>query len=640
MPEQLFLVSIGPVQEFIAAARRSRDLWFGSWVLSELAKAAARTIAGAPWEGSLIFPAFDQVALQDEGRSAPNRILAEIDAGVSPADLGEAVLVALRARMGDLEGPALRGEWPKDRPFLEQLARAQIQDLLDGLVFWATTPLEPDYPAARRRLEDLMAGRKMTRAFGRSPVALVSDPNSLDGLLRLPKSTLDGTRESVIDERQFAQRRDDRDTRKAKATLLYNRYGARPAERMSGVDLLKRRGSPGAAAADIPSTSHFAALPLLQRSAGPGSAQTFARQLAKLTSYGARPEQLAERYHNSSLIGGYDAGILFPERLVEEVDKADLAEARGALADLLDAATDGKAPEPYYALLAADGDFMGDTIDRFATAEAHRQFSLALSSFAAGVRKVVEEDHQGALVFAGGDDVLAFLPLHTVLDCAQQLAAAFQKQIGAAIARMPKDAFLPLKAGIALPPSPSLSVGIAIAHHIEPLADTLQLAGEAERLAKSLPGKNALAITLSKRSGVDRSVSGRWGNLEDGDGSTFLTRLRNFIALHREEAIPDGAAYELRDLAERLGRAPEGLRSALEPAMRSNAIGIFERKRGRRGEKKVTANVIADLSVALDPAAPEPIGVATLADELIIARTFARALGPKSPAIAAAEGAS
>jgi CRISPR-associated protein Cmr2 len=32
----LMIIGIGPVQEFIASARRSRDLWFGSWLLSEL----------------------------------------------------------------------------------------------------------------------------------------------------------------------------------------------------------------------------------------------------------------------------------------------------------------------------------------------------------------------------------------------------------------------------------------------------------------------------------------------------------------------------------------------------------------------------------------------------------------------------
>ncbi len=45
MTSHLIEIHIGPVQDFIAAARRSRDLWFGSWLLSELSKAVAKAIA-------------------------------------------------------------------------------------------------------------------------------------------------------------------------------------------------------------------------------------------------------------------------------------------------------------------------------------------------------------------------------------------------------------------------------------------------------------------------------------------------------------------------------------------------------------------------------------------------------------------
>lgn len=49
MTQYVLTLSIGPVQEFIASARRSRDLWSGSWLLSEMAKAAAKSLfeAGA-----------------------------------------------------------------------------------------------------------------------------------------------------------------------------------------------------------------------------------------------------------------------------------------------------------------------------------------------------------------------------------------------------------------------------------------------------------------------------------------------------------------------------------------------------------------------------------------------------------------
>ncbi|MBK8265600.1 MAG: hypothetical protein IPK80_30260 [Nannocystis sp.] len=43
----LLILTLGPVQDFIAAARRCRDLWFGSWLLSERSKAGAAAIAAA-----------------------------------------------------------------------------------------------------------------------------------------------------------------------------------------------------------------------------------------------------------------------------------------------------------------------------------------------------------------------------------------------------------------------------------------------------------------------------------------------------------------------------------------------------------------------------------------------------------------
>jgi CRISPR-associated protein Cmr2 len=54
MKSHLIAISIGPVQDFIAAARRTRDLWFGSHMLSEIAKAAALAVHNAG--GELIFP--------------------------------------------------------------------------------------------------------------------------------------------------------------------------------------------------------------------------------------------------------------------------------------------------------------------------------------------------------------------------------------------------------------------------------------------------------------------------------------------------------------------------------------------------------------------------------------------------------
>ena len=51
----LLQIFVGPVQDFIAATRRTRDLWFRSMMLSEIAKAAALDVKANG--GNLIFHA-------------------------------------------------------------------------------------------------------------------------------------------------------------------------------------------------------------------------------------------------------------------------------------------------------------------------------------------------------------------------------------------------------------------------------------------------------------------------------------------------------------------------------------------------------------------------------------------------------
>jgi CRISPR-associated protein Cmr2 len=53
MTSAVLVFSLGPVQSFIAEARRAADLFVGSTILSELAKAAAQTIGTT----KLVYPA-------------------------------------------------------------------------------------------------------------------------------------------------------------------------------------------------------------------------------------------------------------------------------------------------------------------------------------------------------------------------------------------------------------------------------------------------------------------------------------------------------------------------------------------------------------------------------------------------------
>jgi CRISPR-associated protein Cmr2 len=537
----LLQVNIGPVQGFIDSARRTRDLAFGSWLLSELSRAAAQEIVVHNGLNSLIFPSPTQGEMlkpDNQDFSVANKITALIQ---QPAqELLPLVQQAVTKRLHTIRDHAYQ-----DIPFSKgkrQIAEAQVEDLIELL--WAVIPFqEQDYKNARQQLEALMIARKNTRDFG--PVTWGE---------ALPKSSIDGQLESVIPEQVYPAFRDSEEEKRTKSWNLYKNYGAGPTERLSGIDLLKRRGVT-ADGIGFPSTSHIAALPFLERLKHLKHQQLTQVQIAwngyidnvRPLAFSPQLERIPDSYPPHPLLGRYDGSMLLEDRLVDVIyapgagktQIARLQTAKNLLRDFyrvldqqLTAAGLGKArPNPYYAFLRADGDGMGAIIDALAEhgEVRHRELSRKISHFAGKVRGIVEK-YRGALVYAGGDDVVAFLPLDTVLECASELAREFRKTL--------------LEFADQAGHTPSLSIGIAIIHHLDSLRRARYIAQEAEHRAKGIAGKNALAITMSKRSGEEYHIAGRWSDID-----VSLQRLFGFF---RNGAIPVGTAYELRDLALRL----------------------------------------------------------------------------------------
>ena len=561
----LLTISIGPVQEFIASARRSRDLWFGSWLLSELSKAAAHRIVTEQGGNlnCLIFPKPETMAdlNEDSAFNVVNKIVALIDR--PPDEIGKAAYEALIGRLRGIRDKAFTHIEDKGNYFHRAVAQMQVDDLIE--YFWAAASLEDpndaaQYTEARNLAETLLAARKATRDFKQVL------PRPAGWAANVPKSSLDGMRESVIDEKAYDG--------KLGPSELRIQYGVRVGERLCGVGLLKRHGNRGGDDSFL-STSHVAALPLLENLQDRDAVADYIRDLSALLVeieakklykiFGRVPERSAH-----TMFDRYDGHLLFEGRLGEFFEGLDLTKAKKALERFLKRAFGDEQPNPYYALLVADGDRMGRAIDEQRDLAGHSKLSYQLRVFAKNVRSLVEKDHQGSLVYAGGDDVLAFVPLHTALQCARALAQRFKAEMSAfTLSEVDND-------GKAL--SPTLSVGIAISHHIEPLSDALQLARRAEKAAKDA-GRNALAITLSKRSGVDRTVKGRWGTLD--------IRMDRFVWLHRAEAIR-----------------------------------ILKRKRAEQGQKPMAETDLSELTRFInDP----NLSIEQLADELIIAREFAKA---------------
>ncbi len=541
--EYLFEVNIGPVQGFIASARRSRDLWFGSWVLSELSKAAARCIADQYTLESLIFPAPQNIEelgtdeKPDTDLSVANKIIAKVFAtqdGIN--ELAEKVRVAVFNRLSAIKDTAFKIAWNHMGDSDRKIATAQIEDLVE--FSWAGVPLkEADYMYSRHLLEAIVSARKNTRDF--APVTWGD---------KRPKSSISGQLESVIPKKYYTSR---------ESLNLYKDFHAGSSEHLSGVDLLKRWGAtentPG-----FPSTSHIASLSYLNRldqiteKAALEQAkvkwEAYLRAVKGLNGLNERVEleYVPNKYNVHAILGRYEGSMLFAERLVDLVDDVNRPEVKAAMREAtqaletffkhVDVVTESRRrPNPYYAILQADGDSMGVAIDNQGNSEGHQRISRALDSFSSQVSKIVE-NYQGALIYAGGDDVLAFLPLHTVLECAHKLSEEFCKTL-----KDFKD-----KDGN----SPTLSVGVVIVHHLSLLSESLELVRKAETAAKKVDGKNALAITMSKRSGDDYTIAGCWSDKDGRDG--IYAHLDKLIEFCDKDEIPDGTAYEIREMVQRL----------------------------------------------------------------------------------------
>lgn len=551
----VFVVHIGPVQPWIAAARTLRDLAFGSWFLSELAKAAARALydQGA----ALIFPAPgnpDQDLKPRSSLNASNRVLAVVTG--EPEKWAEKAREAVMTRLGEEIQQAFEKadtNWSLSFPDgIHERVRKQVEDFWE--IYWAAAPF-PDQEYSRAREQALWALdlRKNTRDFG-----------PWQGIPGLPKSFLDGFREAVVVVRGSAQRN----------SFKFQRYEAHPdvlvldekppllreGEILSGVDLFKRLGGygfqpPQSVYHGVPSTSDVAAQPLLKRIGKEKAQQWLAYVVRELEKQGV-PEKQAK----SETPGVY----FFVDRAADLITGEDSYARRRDFRSAFEKEWPGilgretPNPHPYYALLLADGDGMGALMDAQSSENDHRALSQKLAAFAQVSARIVVE-HEGYPIYTGGDDVLALLPLHTVLDALEELDQAFQNAM--------KGYDHPNTGS-----PPTLSGGLVLAHHLTPLDDVLAVAREAEAFAKERKGKHGLSMVMLRRGGEAARVRDAWPDL--------VRNVRFWTDLIQGDVLPRGLPYDLRQLADFLEPAALPV-----PAYRSEVARVLKQKRGRKDEE-------------------------------------------------------
>jgi CRISPR-associated protein Cmr2 len=367
MEQSLMKVQIGPVQEFIAQARSTRDMWAGSYLLSWLTAAAMKVFKDAGCE--YVFPTLEDQPLYKmyiggEGTpeglipTLPNVFMMLVPQG-EQRSLAERATKALTEELEKIgtacwEQMLKRGasdDW-EDR-WDEQIAAFPVLN-------WHAVPVSNDWKTDVELLGTEMAARRNTREFSQWGVFFnekkeLKFDHSLKGA---SKDVLSGKEEIIGDEDFWSKNKE-----------FWKGTGP-----LGAMNCVKRLFP------DAYLEGKFA------------SKKSFWVEMSM--------------YNTRNIAAGNLVGIKGKDENKED-----------------------KPVNPYMAVIAMDGDRMGKALKTLKDPSAHTDFSQTLAQFSeTNVMRVLTQfkfEQSAQLVYAGGDDVLVMCPADQALALAKALRDEF-----------------------------------------------------------------------------------------------------------------------------------------------------------------------------------------------------------------------
>lgn len=608
--------TLGPVQGFVAQARRTRDLWAGSFLLSYLVGHAMRAVLEAG--GEIVFPTVHdgghnptdpllaaicrtrtsatkpEAAVQGPSvGSLPNRFLAKLPTVVSPERLANAVLnewMRLAEVVWETYVARVAGKGNGTR----EIWNRQVQGFWD--IAWVATP-------ATELQHGLLDQRKNWRTH--VPTEEPGDKCTIMGNLQELSGYVRSQTPALQDEFWDALR-----SQEGLGSLELEED-----ERLSAIALIKRLfpltgGIGWTVPTSYPSTVYLAAAPWV--------AQVCQQEREKAARYGAAASEAlkwaqGERQTHLALVADalsargqpspqglhafahldanlYHADSLANHRLWQPGTEA----ARRQLGEMLKELTAvAGAPPIYYALLLMDGDSMGALLRVHDPAA----ISTGLARFTERV-KVIVPAASGQLVYAGGDDVLALFPLPHALDAAARLRHEYQLAMAAALQNPPT--------------TPTISGAIVYAHAREPLKQVLGWAHTLLKVeAKERTQRDALALGVWQGGGPTLHWTGPWSVLlppaaaptDPTSGRTLLHELVELFSKPADQShrFSSRFFYKIRERFELLANA-EG--TDLLPGLDPVRLLVAEYLQTRRSDsQKVTVQEATERVQRLMPIA-------------------------------------
>ena len=545
-------MSIGPVQGFVSQSRRTRDLWGSSYLLAFLSAHAMRGVVEAG--GCPVFPAVDDDRLYQwvcgrrEGEaprigSLPNHFAVEVEGNASEvAHAGIRSLNDAWERVCSAVWSAFVAPVCHVGNGTEEIWSRQVGSFWE--VMWtAGSTSETGGLLARRK-------RWRTHRLPEEPgdkCTVMHDRQELSGFVR----SLDGAKQDAFWQRV----REGRQT---------GQLDLRDNERLCAIALVKRMFPRVALealdwkvdASRWPSTVYVGAVPWIRRvsDAVPRQAAAYADAVEQYADDDAFPMRRppfglgaldagrfpnldANYFHRESVMNEQRCPLREDASPEAREDAGESAPAhlrrdrRGRVSRI-------RPPPTFYALiLLADGDCLGALAGKLGGATV----SKVLSKFTGTVPCLVEQ-HEGVAVYAGGDDVLAMVPVSSALACAQALSDAY------------REAFSDIDGA----DEATLSAAVVFAQVRLPLSQVL---GEAHRLlddvAKDRNGRDSLAVAVLKPGGLYCEWATTWRRRSrDGDASA-VRLLKGLVgqlepASAAEPGLSSALVYRVRDTLSRL----------------------------------------------------------------------------------------
>ena len=486
----LFLFTLGPVQTFIAQARKTRDLYAGSQLLSDLCRVGIDEIKRH--QGKIIFP-------HEGNKFLPNRFLAKIaEQPTSFKEIGEDVESKVRTVFKEKAEYILQQYASSRKPlgFDEQ-----IENHLD--IHWIFHPIEESYGDAYREIERLLGAIKNIRAFKQ-----LNGGNGECGR----KCSLDGERNALFYPC---------DSQLQEGVIKLKKLNSN--EALSAVSFVKRFYY--STKERFASTTTVALMDYLEKLDDTAKSN---QELRKLLD-----KELLERFNKKSL-KELETGIFYKENLTskyfEEHDLGDydkdnnIQKVRKSVAELDKFAK----KTSYYAVLVFDGDEMGKWLsgefikDQNQLQEFHETLSERLGQFAKTAAKQLVYPC-GQTVYAGGDDFLGFVNLNYLFEVMMSLRQGFDCLVNQSLKQFCRNN-----------KELTFSAGVLIAHYKMPLHIVLQEARRLEKVAKEEGGRDAFAMGVMKRSGESHQICYKWR-----DGEEWNVENIRFIIEQLQENFSD-----------------------------------------------------------------------------------------------------